>query len=175
MNQRNRAKMLTTSALFAALLAVTCPFVLPLGAIGITLATAVLLFLSLTVKPGEAIIATSLYLALGAIGLPVFSQFTGGIGAFVAPSGGFLIGYLPFVAITALAKRHTSRALAMSLAIIAAHLVLYALGATVFALNASCSLAKAITLTVLPFLLPDAVKALLATYLARLTASRRFR
>ena len=36
------------------------------------------------------------YLLLGAVGLPVFSAFTGGIGKLAGPTGGYLIGYSSF-------------------------------------------------------------------------------
>ncbi|MDI6796080.1 MAG: biotin transporter BioY [Desulfatibacillaceae bacterium] len=39
--------------------------------------------------------ALFLYLAAGAVGLPVFAGFAGGWGQFVGPTGGFLLGYLP--------------------------------------------------------------------------------
>jgi len=172
MKTQNRAKLLTTSALFAALLAVACPFVIPIGTIGITAATAVLLFAALTASPSEAITATVLYLSLGAVGLPVFSHFTAGAGAFLAPSGGFLIGYLPFVAIVALVNKRTQNTLNLAIAAIAAHSALYLIGCTVFMLTTDSSLTETLTVTVLPFLIPDAIKTAITLPLARLTHSR---
>ncbi len=172
MKKRNRAAFLASSALFAAMLAIICPFVIPIGSIGITAATAFLLFLALTVKPAEAITATALYLALGAIGLPVFSYFTGGIGAFAAPSGGFLIGYLPFVTISALIRKQSNSILITAIAAAVAHLTLYLIGCAFFVLTTESSLTEALLVTVLPFLIPDTVKTILAIALSRLTYSR---
>jgi biotin transport system substrate-specific component len=39
--------------------------------------------------------ALFIYLAAGAVGLPVFAGFAGGWGQFAGPTGGFLLGYLP--------------------------------------------------------------------------------
>ena len=114
-NKNNRIRFLTRCALFAAILAVVSPFVIPIGQVGITLATLVLLFMSLALKPSETITATALYLSLGAVGLPVFSHFQGGIATFVAPSGGFLLGYLPFVTILSLAAKLSRECKARSL------------------------------------------------------------
>src|SRR5699024_517481 len=36
-----------------------------------------------------------LYLIIGAIGVPVFAQFTGGLGILLGPTGGFLVGLIP--------------------------------------------------------------------------------
>ena len=41
-----------------------------------------------------SIAATTVYIALGAVGLPVFSQFAGGVGVLFGASGGFLWGFL---------------------------------------------------------------------------------
>lgn len=172
MNKRHRAIFLARAALFAAILAVVCPFVIPIGAIGITAASAVLLFFALTVKPAEAITATALYLTLGAVGLPVFSYFTGGFAAFTSPSGGFLIGYLPFVAIASGVANRAPSATRAILAVSLSHVALYAVGTVFFILTTNTSLPEALTLCVLPFLLPDAVKAVLAVSLSRLTRAR---
>ena len=44
--------------------------------------------------PKEAMAAIAGYLILGALGLPVFSSFRGGIAALVGPTGGFIVGFL---------------------------------------------------------------------------------
>lgn len=40
------------------------------------------------------LISYLIYLAIGFIGLPVFSGFTGGIGKVAGPTGGYMIGFL---------------------------------------------------------------------------------
>ena len=42
----------------------------------------------------KAFVSVSLYLLLGAIGLPVFSGFRGGVGNLLGVTGGYLIGFL---------------------------------------------------------------------------------
>ena len=172
--RKNKARIqfLTTSAIAAALLSLLCPFVLPIGTLGITLATMVLLLCAMTLRPSVAITATALYLALGAIGLPVFSHFTGGFAAFTSPSGGFLVGYLPFVSIVALITSRVRGLFARIASLFAAHLVLYLIGSAVFAAVSHTSLGEAVALSVLPFLLPDAIKAAIGLYLATVISRR---
>lgn len=172
MKRKKHILSLTKAAIFASLLAVTCPFTIPVGQIGITLATAVLIFSALLLKPSEAISATALYLALGAVGLPVFSGFSGGIGMLLSPSGGFLIGYLPFTVILSLTSQKTSRTPSLILALLLAHLALYATGTLAFSLITDTPLPKALAITTLPFLIPDMLKATLSLPLAKLTKKR---
>lgn len=39
-------------------------------------------------------IAVLLYIVMGAVGLPVFSNFAGGVGKLMGPSGGYIFGFL---------------------------------------------------------------------------------
>ena len=38
-------------------------------------------------------LAVGAYLLLGAVGLPVFSGFSGGVASFAGPTGGYLVGF----------------------------------------------------------------------------------
>lgn len=90
-NNVPRSQRIAKCALLVALLIVSCFFTIPIGPIPFTLQTAVVILIALLCTPGEAALATGVYLLLGAIGLPVFSGMTGGI---IRPSSGFLFSYL---------------------------------------------------------------------------------
>lgn len=52
------------------------------------------IFLTLGVLGGKrGTMAITAYLLLGAVGVPVFAGFSGGVGALLSPSGGYLLGY----------------------------------------------------------------------------------
>ena len=80
-------------ALFTVLIAVcawiSIPTLVPftLQTFGIFLATAVL-----GGKRGS--LAVAVYLLLGAVGVPVFANFTGGLGMLLGVTGGYLVGFL---------------------------------------------------------------------------------
>ena len=42
---------------------------------------------------------------LGAVGMPVFSGFSAGLGVLAGPTGGYVVGYLPLAALSGLVKR----------------------------------------------------------------------
>ena len=80
--------------LFAALLAICAWLSIPFGGLSFSLQTFGV-FLILGLLGGKrGTIAIAIYLLLGAVGAPVFSGFRGGLGAFVSPTGGYLLGFL---------------------------------------------------------------------------------
>lgn len=111
------------------------------------------------------------YLLLGAIGVPVFAGFTGGVGILLGTTGGYLVGFL-FTALTVgLAVQHFGRkpavlATAMALGI----LLCYAFGTAWFVFvyaktTGPIGIGTALAWCVLPYLIPDAVKIALAVLL----------
>ena len=172
MTAHTKLRFTVTVAIFAAMLAVLSPFVIPIGPVGITLATLVLAMMAYLAHPTLAILAVLLYLALGIIGLPVFAGFVGGIAPFASPTGGFLVGYLPFVALLSLAVHKTKHRMWQILASLASLAVLYAIGSVWFAIITDATLLSTLTVTTLPFLIPDILKLIAAHYLAGVIQSR---
>ena len=86
---------LTRISLAAALMCVIAPLALPIGPIPLTLGTFCLFLIPLCFRPSDSFLTVLVYIAVGALGLPVFSGFTGGAQAFVGPTCGFLFAF-PF-------------------------------------------------------------------------------
>ena len=85
---------MTLASLFAALLAICAWICIPMSDIGHTLQTFGI-FLALALLGGKwGTVSIGIYLLLGAVGLPVFSGFRGGLGHLIGVSGGFLWGFL---------------------------------------------------------------------------------
>lgn len=82
------------TAFGAAIIAVLAQITIPLPLIPITGQTLAvgLVVTILGTKYGS--LSVLLYILLGAIGLPVFSGFSGGLGIIVGPTGGYIIGFL---------------------------------------------------------------------------------
>ena len=117
-------------------------------------------------------LAVLLYLLLGAVGLPVFSGFRGGVGALLGPTGGFLLGFLLTGLLYWLCERFARRA-ALRVLVLALGLALcYAFGTAWFMAvyargGEALALGTALGWCVWPFLLPDGAKLALAMLLAR--------
>ena len=153
---------LTRCALFAAGITLCAWLGIPLGHTVFTMQTfAILLALGvLGGKGGTAAIVC--YLLLGAMGLPVFSGFRGGIGAILGPTGGYLFGFL----LTGLLYRWLERFGKLP-AMIAGLLGCYACGALWYMVYTGGGLAIVLAQTVLPYLIPDALKLALALNMSK--------
>jgi biotin transport system substrate-specific component len=165
------ARELTTSALLAALLAVSAIITLPVSVVPVTLQTFVLVLIALTQRPARAALTVGVYLAAGAIGLPVFSGMRGGFGVLLGPTGGFLIGFLAGACAGAWVRERLEpsvslRAVSDAAAAITVIAIVYALGWLQLALVTSMGAMPALLAGVAPFLVPDALKATGAIVLA---------
>lgn len=164
----NNKKIYTmvTCAMMSAMLAICAWLCIIIGDTVITLQTfgVALVLLLLGGKKGTATIA--IYLALGIVGLPVFSGFRGGIGALLGATGGYIIGFLLWSAvywlITALAGEKLKPA-----ALILGLLTCYGFGTMWFYRLYAPSVTMILIKCVLPYLLPDAGKLVLAWLLAK--------
>jgi biotin transport system substrate-specific component len=171
MNQRtSRTRSIVLCGLSIALLSVGAMIQLPLGPIPFTLQTLMLMLILLVLTPTEALVAVGGYLVLGAIGLPVFAGFKGGFGVLLGPTGGFLLGFLIAALLvgllrTPLARRvrglYTAAALDV-LSIVVATLVYYAAGSWWFVFSTGATLEAALAACVIPFLVPNILKAVAA-------------
>lgn len=88
-------RMSILTAFCAALIAILAQVVIPIPLVpitGQTLAIGIVVTI-LGLKYGT--LSVLLYIALGAIGLPVFQLFTGGFGIIFGPTGGYIIGFVP--------------------------------------------------------------------------------
>ena len=114
----------------------------------------------------------SVYLLLGAVGLPVFAGFAGGLSRFVGPTGGYLVGYLPLALITgifaglAMKKTGAMRYVLLVAGMVIGTIVLYALGTVWFMSMSGKALGAALSLCVIPFLPGDCLKIAAVTLLA---------
>ena len=85
---------LVLCALMAALLAVCAWISFPVLEIAYTLQTFGVFFALLVLGGARGTLAILVYILLGAVGLPVFTGFRGGIGALLGVTGGYILGFL---------------------------------------------------------------------------------
>ncbi len=158
-------------ALFAALIAV-CSWISVPASVPYTLQTFAV-FLACGVLGGRrGFFAVLVYLGLGALGVPVFAGFRGGLAALLGTTGGYLIGF----AFTALVMWGITAAFGRKWAVLlgamaAGLLVCYAFGTAWFMAmytrtNGPAALSSVLGWCVLPYVIPDLVKMGLALLLS---------
>lgn len=143
-----------------ALLAVASYITIPLGPVPFTLQTLVIAMLPVALGGRDAIVTVALYLLLGALGLPVFSGFSGSIAALVGPTGGFLWGFLAGTAFAAGIQRLEAVPEPLREAFGAAGMLLisYAWGTAQLMVVMGMTLPAALALAVAPFVILDIIK-----------------
>lgn len=155
-------KYMTRAALFAALTAICAWISIPVADIGFTMQTFGV-FLTLGVLGGKwGTVSILIYLLLGAVGMPVFSGFRGGMGMLLGVTGGYLWGFL-FSGLTYWLLERFGKLPAM----IAAMAVCYLCGSLWFHIYAEGGIGLILLRCVVPFLIPDGLKILLAHSLSR--------
>jgi len=155
-------------AVFAALIVVLGTVIVPLpGGVPITAQTLGVMLAGLVLGPRLAPLAVTLVLALAAVGLPVLAGGRGGLGVFVGPSAGYLLGWIAGVVVIGLllrAGRFTWWRTALA-ALVGGVLVVYAFGIPVQALVTGVPL-DLTALSSLAFLPGDLIKVTAATLVA---------
>ena len=161
---------LVLCALFAALTAALSQLSIPLPSlVPINLATLSVFLAGGVLGAKLGLLSQAVYILLGAVGLPVFSNFNGGIHVLVGPTGGYiwcyaaaawLVGLLSY----RLAGRRGYWGL-LVLSMVAGLAVCYTLGTIWFIVVTKSSLWAALWACVFPFLPGDALKIILAATL----------
>ena len=163
-----KIKDIVASAIFAALTAACAQvwFPLPVTQVPITLQTLVIYLIVLTADRKVSLASVITYLALGAFGLPVFSGLSSGLGILFGATGGYMWGFiLAALAASLLPRKKTVPNMIAKLLI--ATLCIYLVGTIQLKYVLGISFSAAITMGVLPFLLGDFIKCLVAMMVAK--------
>ncbi len=169
--QKIKTRDMVYIAIFAALMAVcswiSIPMVIPftLQTFGVFMAVGLL-------GGKRGTLAVLVYILLGAVGLPVFAGFVGGVGVLFGTTGGYIFGFL-FSALVmwAMEKLPLKRGLRQIVSMAVGLAICYTVGTAWFMLiygrqSGPIGLTAALMMCVIPFIIPDAVKIALAFVLS---------
>ena len=157
---------LTFTALFAALI-VICSWISIPATISFTLQTFAVFLAAGLLGGKRATLSVIIYVLLGAVGLPVFTGFKGGLGALLGTTGGYIIGFI-FTALVMwlfeiIFREKFSNPFILALSMIAGLLVCYAFGTAWFVnvytrTKGPVGIMAALSWCVFPFIIPDLIK-----------------
>ncbi len=130
MNKRKskRISRLARISLFAAFICVTSLIQIPLGTVPVTMQLFGIYLALYTLGGVDGTASVMIYLALGALGLPVFSGYTGGVGRLFDATGGFILGFLilslayTLISLVIRSRRHASRFIATAVSLVLLYL-----------------------------------------------------
>lgn len=163
----SKTKDMVYISMFAVLIAI-CSWISIPAAVPFTLQT-MAVFTAVGLLGGKrGTISVLLYILLGAVGIPVFAGFSGGVGVLMGTTGGYIVGFL-FSALlmwameAAFGKGRIIRILSMVLGLI----VCYAFGTIWFMFvytktTGPVGIAAVLGWCVIPFIIPDCIKIVVA-------------
>lgn len=157
----------------SAALTVSAKTQIPFYPVPMTAQTLVVLLLGMTFGARLALLTVLLYLAQGALGLPVFAgtpEKGVGLAYMAGPTGGYLVGFALGAWLVGWLTERRDDAQALAFAALAALVVIYLLGATWLA--SWVGIERAVELGVVPFVFGDLLKAALAVGIGLLGAVR---
>ncbi len=155
-------------ALMSAVMCVCSMFTIPTGLISVTLSVFGVLISAVILGRKRAVIATAVFILLGAVGLPVFSGMRGGLGMLAGPTGGFIWSYIPMAFIVGLASDKAVGGFRLPIVIAACFAgaaLCDALGAVQYKFVMGTGFGAAFGACFAPFILLDCAKGLVAAAL----------
>ena len=136
---------------------------LPTSPIPISLGNMVICFTVTILGMKKGSLSVLIYLLLGLAGVPVFSNFTGGIGKLLGPTGGYLVGYLFLAMLLGFFMEHfKNRHTTNFLGALFGMLILYLFGTIWLALQLDLNFTAARLVGVAPYIPFDIIKILLS-------------
>ena len=156
----------------AAVTAVAAQIAIPIPPVPFTLQVLAVILSGLLLGSRYGALAQVVYVLVGAVGVPVFSEFSGGLGAILGPTGGYLVSYPIAAAVAGLASgaaRSGSRRRALWVGFLwgcVGLAVIYAFGAAWLSVVTDLPFAAALAQGVLIFVPFDLIKVALAALVA---------
>ena len=158
-----KTKHLALTAIFTAVMIVLSQIAVPIPGAAAPISLSVgAIFLTGAVLPKRyALYSQLLYLLMGLVGLPVFANFSSGIGRIFGPTGGYLVAYPVMVFFVAwipelMGKKNFAT---LFLGAIVSLVICYLLGTSWYTVVGHVGWIEACVAAVLPFIVFDLIKA----------------
>ena len=168
---RSRTYDVAYIGIFTALITI-CSWISIPAAIPFSLQTFAV-FLAVSILGGKrGTLAVVVYVLLGAIGIPVFAEFTGGIGIILRSTGGYIIGFIFSALVMWLMESLFGRKLwVQGISMVLGLIACYTVGTAWFMFvymrdTGAVGLTTVLGWCVVPFVIPDALKIVLALMLS---------
>lgn len=166
-NTKSSAQNITLIGLFTALVVALSQIAFPLpSGVPVTLQTFAISFCGYTLGWKRGLSSMCAYITLGLIGLPVFSNFGGGLGVVFGLTGGFIWGFMLLALMCGIGNKQNNPVISILIGFIGLVLCHF-FGVLQFSFINSTPLIKSIFLVSVPYLIKDIVSVAGAYFIAR--------
>ena len=163
-NQKITTYQMAVTAVMAAVLCVLGPLTVPIGAIPISLANFVICLTAWLLGPKFGTLSVVIYLAIGLIGVPVFS----GYGAGLAKVAYLLLAFIGGLFI----EKSNGQPVVSAVGLVLGDAACYVLGTAWFVFQMQCDLGYALAVCVYPFIVLDLAKIVVSCIVGALLRKR---
>lgn len=166
MTKRFTVKDMVLCAMLAALTGVFSQIGVPIGEIPINLALFSVYLAGGILGSYKGAVSMVVYILTGAVGIPVFANFRGGLSVLAGPTGGYILGYIFAALVVGMVSTYWGdRPWQLAIGITGGSALCYLFGTVWFILLTGKGLAAALGACVIPFLPGEALKILSAAIL----------
>ena len=167
--KRNASVKIVLCGIFVAFTCICAMISIPFGPVPINMAHIAIFISAWILGPSLAFFAQLVYIFVGVLGVPVFSNFSAGLGHILGPTGGFIMAY-PLVAwlsgmIFKVKKLRGTFAIVLGMLI--GWLMEYGIGTVYYCYVTSVGPIAALSVCVVPFIIGDICKSLLIFILCK--------
>lgn len=171
--RNDRLKMMIVAALFAAIIAIAAQIIINIPPVPFSLMTIAVMLTATILGAKYGTLAVAVYVLMGVIGIPVFAGMKAGFGVVLGPTGGYIVAIIPaalFVGWYLGNFGHTK--VQAIIANMIAVLIILVLGSIWLKVAADLPWNGAFKGGMIPFILPDLTKAIVAAIIGILIRSR---
>ena len=167
MSETFSVRKMAIIALMTAVLCILAPISIPvfISPVPVSLGVLAVYLTAYVLSPVDSLISVIIFILLGTFGLPVFSGYSGGLSKLVGPTGGYIIGFLFTVYISSLFIHMKKGIIFDVIGMITGLAICYILGTIWFSYQQGKGFIASLLLCVVPFLIGDAVKIIVAVIL----------
>lgn len=159
-------RTLILCALFAAITAILAQVNIPLPLVPISGQTLAVGLTATILGSKRGVYAMVCYIAMGAVGLPVFAEMNGGAQVIVGPTGGYIYGFVVTAFLTGYILEKTSFSFIMAMvANVVGMVVTLAIGTVHLKVMLDMGWNEALAAGVYPFIVVGLIKAFLASWI----------
>ena len=157
-----KTKEIVCAGMFTAVLAILSQLAIPMpSGVPITLQTFAFALTGVVLSWQLGLVSTIIYILLGAVGVPVFCEFSGGLHVLVGYTGGFIWGFLILVSLCGIGILMKNRVFGILLGI-AGLAFCHLIGVLQFMVVANMSFAESFLVASAPYLIKDVISVILA-------------